>query len=128
MRPTNDIERAVRPSHERGTRTAGGCPFGLRIADRLIERQLRRVNPALVTLYRERLDWYERVVDDIPRRSTQSRSAPPYVLGLRPPAGSPVVGQLERRPAVLAVAAADAERLVGPALRLNTGLRPAVAG
>jgi hypothetical protein len=34
------------------------------------------------------------------------------VLGLRPPAGTPVVGQLERRPAVLAEAAADAERLV----------------
>jgi hypothetical protein len=39
-----------------------------------------------------------------------------------------VVGQLERRPAVLAVAAADADRLVGPALGLSTGLRPAVAG
>jgi predicted patatin/cPLA2 family phospholipase len=98
-----------------------------RIADRLIERQLRRLNPALVTLYRERLDWYERVVNDIARRSTQSESPPPHVLGLRPPAGSPVVGQLERRPAVLAAAAADAERLVAPALRLNTALRPAVA-
>ena len=99
-----------------------------RIADRLIERQLRRLNPALVTLYRERLDWYERVVNDIARRSTQSESAPPHVLGLRPPAGSPVVGQLERRAAVLAAAAADAARLVAPALRLTTALRPAVAG
>jgi predicted patatin/cPLA2 family phospholipase len=98
-----------------------------RIADRLIERQLRRLNPALVTLYRERLDWYERVVDDIARRSTQTQG-PPYVLGLRPPAGSPVVAQLERRPAILAAAAADAERLVAPALRMNAGLRPAVAG
>jgi hypothetical protein len=34
------------------------------------------------------------------------------VLGLRPPAGTPPVGQLERRGAVLATAAADAERLV----------------
>jgi hypothetical protein len=34
------------------------------------------------------------------------------VLGLRPPAGTPVVGLLERRPAILATAAADAERLV----------------
>ena len=98
-----------------------------RIADRLIERQLRRLNPALVTLYRERLDWYERVVDDIARRSTQTQG-PPYVLGLRPPAGSPVVAQLERRPAILAAAAADAERLVAPALRMDAGLRPAVAG
>jgi predicted acylesterase/phospholipase RssA len=99
-----------------------------RIADRLIERQLRRLNPALVTLYRERLDWYERVVEDIARRSTQPEGGPPYVLGVRPPAGSAVVGQLERRPAVLAAAAADAERLVAPALRLNTRLPPAAAG
>jgi hypothetical protein len=34
------------------------------------------------------------------------------VLGVRPPAGSPCVGRLERRPPVLARAAADAERLV----------------
>jgi hypothetical protein len=34
------------------------------------------------------------------------------VLGLRPSAGTPVVGQLERRSAILAKAAADAERLV----------------
>ena len=68
------------------------------------------------------------MLDDIARRSTQSESARPYVLRATPPAGSPGVGQLERRPAVLAAAAADAEGLVAPALRLNTSLRPAVAG
>ena len=34
------------------------------------------------------------------------------MLGLRPPAGTPVVTQLERRPEVLERAARDAERLV----------------
>ncbi|MBA3261701.1 MAG: patatin-like phospholipase family protein [Thermoleophilaceae bacterium] len=99
-----------------------------RIADRLIERQLQRLNPALVTLYRERLAWYERVVDDIARRSLHPDAGPPHVLGLRPPAGTPVVGQLERRSALLAAAAADAERLVEQRLRLGIGPRPAATG
>jgi predicted patatin/cPLA2 family phospholipase len=83
-----------------------------RIADRLIERHLRRLNPALVMLYRERVAAYERVVDDIARRSLNRAAGPPHVLGVRPPAGTPVVGQLERRSAVLAAAAADSERLL----------------
>jgi predicted patatin/cPLA2 family phospholipase len=99
-----------------------------RIGDRLIERHLRKLNPALVTLYRERVACYERVVDDIARRSLQADAGPPHVLGVRPPAGTPVVGQLERRSAILAVAAADAERLVEQTLRLGTGRRPATAG
>ena len=93
-------------------------PYGVprkshsRLADRLIERHLRQLNPALVTLYRERVGSYETTVDDIARRSLDVGAGPPHVLGLRPPAGTPVVGQLERRPAILAEAAADAERLV----------------
>jgi predicted patatin/cPLA2 family phospholipase len=99
-----------------------------RVADRLIERHLRRLNPALVTLYRERLACYERVVDDIARRSMDAEAGPPHVLGVRPPAGTPAVGQLERRSAILAAAAADAERLVEQTLRLGSGRRPATAG
>jgi predicted patatin/cPLA2 family phospholipase len=99
-----------------------------RIGDRLIERHLRGLNPALVTLYRERVASYERLVEEIARRTRDPGPAPPYVLGLRPPAGTPVVGQLERRPAILAAAAADAERLVDQALRLGAGPRPAPAG
>jgi predicted patatin/cPLA2 family phospholipase len=93
-------------------------PYGVprksvsRIADRFIKRHLRQLNPALVTLYRERVDHYERTVDDIARRSLDVHAGPPHVLGLRPPAGTPVVGQLERRSAILAAAAVDAERLV----------------
>jgi predicted patatin/cPLA2 family phospholipase len=99
-----------------------------RIGDRLIERHLRRLNPALVTLYRERIACYERVVGDIARRSLDATAGPPHVLGVRAPAGSSVVGQLERRSAILAAAAVDAEQLVEYALRPALVRRPATAG
>ena len=53
--------------------------------------------------------------------------APPHVLGIRPAAGTPCVGQLERRSAVLAGAAGDAERLVETALSSGSWLRAAPA-
>jgi predicted patatin/cPLA2 family phospholipase len=90
-----------------------------RVGDRLIERHLRGLNPDLVTLYRERVACYERVVADIAARSGRIDDGPPHVLGLRPPAGSPVVSQLERRSEILAKAARDAEALVE--LVLSTG-------
>ena len=98
-------------------------PYGVprksasRIADRLIARHLGKLNPALVDLYRARVASYERVVDDIARRSENAGSGPPHVLGVRPPAGTPVVGQLERQSSVLAAAGADAERLAEQMLR-----------
>jgi predicted patatin/cPLA2 family phospholipase len=95
-----------------------------RIGDRLIERHLRRLNPALVTLYRDRVAGYESVVTDIARRSRHPDAGPPHVLGVRPPAGTAVVGQLERQPAVLAAAAADAERLMEQTLRHAAGAQP----
>jgi predicted patatin/cPLA2 family phospholipase len=95
-----------------------------RIGDRLIERHLRRLNPALVTVYRERVGGYERVVEDIARRTLDHDAGPPHVLGIRPPAGTPCVSQLERRSAVLATAAAGAERLVDQAFG-NGALRAA---
>ena len=42
-----------------------------RIGDRFIERHLRGLNPALVALYRARIDAYEDVVADIARRSAE---------------------------------------------------------
>ena len=87
-----------------------------RVGDRLIERHLRGLNPALVGLYRGRLAAYASVVEDIARRTAEPGGGPPHVLGLRPPAGTPCVGQLERDPAVLGTAAADARRLVEAAL------------
>jgi predicted patatin/cPLA2 family phospholipase len=99
-----------------------------RIGDRLIERHLRKLNPALVTLYRERIACYEQMVADIAARSREPGAGPPYVLGVRPAAGTPCVGQLERRSAILAAAAVDAERLAERALGVVAGLRPATAG
>jgi len=97
-----------------------------RIGDRMIERHLRRLNPALVRLYRDRVARYEVLVDDIARRSLDpGADGPPYVLGVRPPAGTPCVGQLERRSTVLAAAATQAERLVEHALSAGTWPRPA---
>ena len=91
-----------------------------RVADRLIARHLAKLNPALVELYRDRVASYERVVEDIARRSQDAGAGPPHVLGVRPPAGTPVVGQLERQPSVLAAAAADAKRLLEQTLGLAT--------
>jgi predicted patatin/cPLA2 family phospholipase len=91
-----------------------------RIGDRLIERHLRRLNPDLVTLYRDRVPSYERLVAEIAQQSLDG-GGPPYVLGLRPPLGTPVVGQLERRGPVLTAAAEAAERLVEDSLSLAPG-------
>lgn len=90
---------------------------GSALADRLIERHLRGLNPALVDLYRERIADYERVVSDIGRRSESPGSSPPYILGLRPPQGAPVISQLERDAPCLQAAAVEAERLAFDALR-----------
>jgi predicted patatin/cPLA2 family phospholipase len=106
-------------------------PYGVprksasRIGDRFIERHLRKLNPALVTLYRERIAGYEQVVQDIAARSREPGERPPYVLGVRPPAGTPCVGQLERRSPILAAAAADADRLTERALGTGAALRAA---
>jgi hypothetical protein len=86
------------------------------MGERLVERQLRRLDARLATLWRERGERYEQLVADIARRSEVPDAAPPHVLGLRPPAGTPVVSQLERRPDVLRAAAEHAERLVEAAL------------
>jgi predicted acylesterase/phospholipase RssA len=97
-----------------------------RIGDRLIERHLAQLNPALVRLYRDRIAAYEVLVAEIARRSADPGAGPPHVLGVRPAAGTSCVGQLERRPAILGAAAADAERLVEQALSAGA-FRPANA-
>jgi predicted patatin/cPLA2 family phospholipase len=88
-------------------RSAGG-----RVGEALIARHLRRLNPALVPLWHSRIEAYEELVERIARQSESPNGDGPHILGLRPPAGTPVVTQLERRPEILARAAADAERLV----------------
>jgi predicted patatin/cPLA2 family phospholipase len=88
------------------------------IGDWFIERHLKGLNPRLVTLYRERVAEYEKLVDDIERR-TREASGPPYVLGLRPAKGTPIVSQLERKAELLTAGAKDGERLVEEALAVS---------
>jgi len=65
-----------------------------------------------VPIWHERIDQYEQLVADIARRSEAPNGDGPHVLGLRPPAGTPCVTQLERRPEILLRAAQDGQRLV----------------
>jgi predicted patatin/cPLA2 family phospholipase len=96
-------------------------PFGIarksasKVGDWFIERHLRGLNPQLVTLYRERVGEYDKLVADIEKR-TREASGPPYVLGLRPAEGTPIVSQLERNATLLTAGAKDGERLVEEAL------------
>jgi predicted patatin/cPLA2 family phospholipase len=103
---------------------------GSRVGDVLIERHLRKLNPALVDLWRARIPSYERLVDEIRGWSLEPGAEMPFVLGLRPPEGTPVVRQIERRSAVLSEASDDAERLVEAALGGPAGeeLRVQAAG
>jgi predicted patatin/cPLA2 family phospholipase len=89
---------------------------GSQLTERLIARRLARLNPALVPLWHGRIPAYEAQVADLARRSAAPDGSPPYVLGLRPAAGTPVVTQLERRSEVLERACAGGERLVEEAL------------
>ena len=96
--------------------------------DWFIERHLGRLNPALVGLYRRRVAEYEVLVEDIGRRSARGErgaAARPRASARRP--ARRASGQLERRSAVLAEAAADAERLVEAALSTGTWMRAAPA-
>jgi predicted patatin/cPLA2 family phospholipase len=76
-----------------------------KVVDRLIERRLRALNPALIDVWRGRTPDYERIVGEIAARSAERST----VLGIRPPAGAPTVSQLERGPEPLR-AAAEAAR------------------
>jgi predicted patatin/cPLA2 family phospholipase len=105
-------------------------PFGIprksasRVGDYLIERHLRSLNPALVALYRERIAVYEQLVADLERRSRDITAGPPHVLGLRPPSGTPCVGQLERRPEVLTQGAEGGAQLVTQTLSRSSATVP----
>jgi len=77
------------------------------VADRLIVRRLRALNPALVDLYRARIAEYDRITADLAARAADPAAGPPWVEVVRPPRGALSVSQLERDPAALR-AAADA--------------------
>ncbi len=71
------------------------------LANRIIERRLRRLNPALVDLHHRRVSDYEDLVREIATATSEPISHRPFVYGLRLRRGGPEVGQLERRGAVL---------------------------
>ena len=75
-----------------------------RLANRILERRLRRLNPALVELHHRRVSDYESVVGEIAAATSEPGHRAPFVYGLRLARGGPEVGQLERRPAVLEAA------------------------
>jgi predicted patatin/cPLA2 family phospholipase len=94
----------------------------------VLERNLRKLNPKLVELYRRRSEDYERTVDEIALATEQPAGEGPFLYGLRLARGAPTVGQLERRASRLR-AAADAatrwsdEQLASAGLRSGTAAR-----
>jgi len=75
-----------------------------RPANAMIERWLRRHNPALVELHRCRFSDYETTVSEIAAATNEPGTNGPFAYGLRLARGVPEVGQLERRPSVLEAA------------------------
>jgi predicted patatin/cPLA2 family phospholipase len=74
------------------------------VADRIISRRLRKLNPALLELYRRRAADYEAAVADLARATQAGGSAAPFLFGLRLPEGTPPVSRLERDAQTLRVA------------------------
>jgi predicted patatin/cPLA2 family phospholipase len=66
------------------------------LADRIISRQLRKLNPALLGLYRRRPANYEAAVGEVADGTRVPSTSPPFLYGLRLPEGTPPVSRLER--------------------------------
>ena len=66
------------------------------LADRIISRRLRALNPALLDLYRRRPAEYDRAVAELAAATDAPQPDGPFLYGLRLPAGSQVVGRFER--------------------------------
>ena len=60
-----------------------------RLANRIIERRLRRLNPALVELHRRRTSDYEAAVSEIAAATSEPGPRAPFVYGLRLARGGP---------------------------------------
>ena len=74
------------------------------LVNRMIERRLRRLNPALVELHHRRASDYEAVGREISAATSEPLPRVPFMYGLRLARGELEVGQLERGPAVLEAA------------------------
>jgi len=81
----------------------------------LTDRYLRAINPALVSLRRTRSQRYDRLSERLAALAGDPQASP-AVCVIRPPAGSPTIGQLEHRSARLQRAAAEGLRTAWVAL------------
>lgn len=81
----------------------------------LTDRYLVKFNPALVELRRTRSARYDALVGELARQSLDPE-ARPRVCVIRPPAGSPMIGQMENRAAAMASAAGHGFRAAWMAL------------
>jgi predicted patatin/cPLA2 family phospholipase len=91
-----------------------------RLADWIISRRLRALNPALLDLYRRRPGDYEAAVGEVAEATRQPAADPPFLYGLRLPEGTPPVSRLERDAETLhradATAREHARRVLGDGL------------
>ncbi len=103
------------------TRPAGvGVEPTAPLADRVITRRLRELNPQLLRLYQRRPADYERAVGEIIAATDAPAPSSPFVYGIRLPTGTEVVSRLERHAEPLrragAAARQAAERVLGSAV------------
>jgi predicted patatin/cPLA2 family phospholipase len=68
-----------------------------RLSDRIISSRLRKLNPALLDLYRRRPADYEAAVAELSRETRSPGGEPPFLFGLRLPEGTEPISRLERR-------------------------------
>jgi predicted patatin/cPLA2 family phospholipase len=81
----------------------------------LTDRYLVKFNPALVELRRTRSARYDALVGELSRQS-HDPDAKPRVAVIRPPSGSPMIGQMENRVSAMAAAAGHGFRAAWMAL------------
>lgn len=81
----------------------------------LTDRYLVKFNPALVELRRTRSARYDALIGELARQA-RDPEAKPRVGVIRPPAGSPMIGQMENRAAAMAGAAGHGFRAAWMAL------------
>lgn len=81
----------------------------------LTDRYLVKFNPALVELRRTRSARYDALVGELARQA-RDPAAVPAVCVIRPPAGTPMIGQMENRAAAMAGAAGHGFRAAWMAL------------
>lgn len=84
----------------------------------LTDRYLMKFNPALVELRRTRSARYDELIAEL-ARAAADRAAKPAVCVVRPPAGSPMISQMENRAAAMASAAGHGFRAAWMALEGN---------